>query len=105
MGVGCRNGKNYDKYDDTDRLWLTREANPYQTSALKYLLTRLAEEAGMETENRSFHWYMIRHSTGTYTTHEISGRAAVAQIRSEIAPEKYDQVPPELRRKGLEEFS
>ena len=104
LGRWLQERENYDKYDDTDRLWLTREANPYQTSALKYLLTRLAEEAGMETENRSFHWYMIRHSTGTYTTHEISGRAAVAQIRSEIAPEKYDQVSPELRRKGLEEI-
>lgn len=53
----------YEKYEDSSLLWLTREANPYGSSSLKYLLTRLAEEAGMDTENRGFHWYMIRHST------------------------------------------
>ncbi|WP_343749348.1 tyrosine-type recombinase/integrase, partial [Halarchaeum salinum] len=38
----------YSKYDDTDVLWLTRENNPYQSHSLKYLLTRLCEEAGIE---------------------------------------------------------
>jgi len=96
--------RTYEKYEDTDRIWLTREANPYQSRALKHVLTRLAEEAGMDTEHREFHWYMIRHSTGTYTNHMVSERAAATQIRSSIAPEKYDQVPPELRREGLEKM-
>lgn len=52
----------------------------------------------------NFHWYMIRHSTGTYMNHMGSGKSAVAQIRSEIAPEKYDQSPPELRREELEKM-
>jgi integrase len=92
------------RYDDRDKVWLTRESNPYGSSALAYILEVLAEEAGMDTKNRSFHWYMIRHSTGTYATHMISEEAAVAQIRSKLAPEKYDQVPPDLRREGLEEI-
>jgi hypothetical protein len=62
-------------------VWLTREANPCGSSSLKYLLTRLVEEAGMDTSNRGFHWYMIRHSTSTYTTHDVSEKAAQAQLR------------------------
>lgn len=96
--------KAYEKYNDDPHIWLTREGNPYQSRSLKYLLTNLAEEAGLDTENREFYWYMIRHSTGTYTNHMVSERAAEAQIRSGVASEKYDQVPPELRREGLEKM-
>jgi len=96
--------KTYEKYSGRDEIWLTREGNPYQSRSLKHVLTRLAEEAGMETDNRSFYWYMIRHSTGTYTNHMISQRAAETQIRSGVAGDKYDQVPPELRREGLDKM-
>jgi site-specific recombinase XerD len=92
------------RYDDSDAIWLTRKGNPYRSHSLKHLLMNLAEEAGLDTENRSFYWYMIRHSTGTYMTHGVSGKAAEAQLRSSIASDKYDQAPPELRREGLEEI-
>lgn len=36
--------------------------------------------------------------------HMGSSKSAVAQIRTEIAPEKYDQGPPELRREELEKM-
>ena len=42
----------YDRYDETDSLWITRRSNPYGSSSLKYILERLCETAGIPTENR-----------------------------------------------------
>ena len=50
-----RERKNYDLYTDSDKLWLIREGNPYRPGSLKYILTWLAEEAEMDTDDRSFH--------------------------------------------------
>ena len=49
-------------------------------------------------------WYSIRHSTGTYITHEEDLAAAQAQLRHE-SPEttmKYDQAPVEDRQNALD---
>lgn len=56
----------YEKYDGTDELWLTREGNPYRSTALKYVLHRLCDVADIPTEKRQMTWYAIRHSVGTY---------------------------------------
>jgi site-specific recombinase XerD len=90
-------------YDETDQLWLTRERNPYQSSALRYVLNRLCEIADIDTERRSLSWYSLRHSTGTYMTREEDLAAAQTQLRHK-SPEttmKYDQVPIEDRRDAL----
>lgn len=96
--------KLYNKYDDTDLLWLTRENNPYQSTSLKYLLEKLCEEAGIETNNRELSWYAIRHSVGTYMAREEDLSAAQTQLRhlSPMTTMKYDQTPTEDRRKALE---
>jgi integrase len=49
----CAERGNYDKYEDTDKLWLTRERNPYGSQALRYVLHqslfgRLAEPRVLE---------------------------------------------------------
>lgn len=90
----------YEKYDDTDRLWLTRHGNPYKSKSLLVLLDNLREIAGIE---RHFSWYAIRHSTGTYMAREEGLAAAQAQLRHESKETtmKYDQAPPEDRRDGL----
>lgn len=91
-------------YDETDSLWLTREANPYQTASLKYVLNRLCDIADISTDHRSLSWYAIRHSVGTYMTREEDLAAAQAQLRHK-SPEttmKYDQTPVEDRRDALE---
>lgn len=91
-------------YDNTDALWLTREQNPYQSSALRYVLKRLCEIADIDTERRSLSWYALRHSTGTYMTREEDLAAAQTQLRHK-SPEttmKYDQVPIEDRRDALD---
>lgn len=94
----------YSRYDSTDGLWLTREENPYSSQSLRYLLHRLCEIAGIETDNRQMSWYSIRHSVGTYMTREEDLAAAQAQLRHKSAQTtmKYDQTPPEDRRDALD---
>lgn len=87
----------YEKYDDTDALWLTRQSNPYCSQSLSGLIDRLCEVADIDTENRDISWYSLRHSTGTYMTREEDLAAAQAQLRhkSPQTTMKYDQTPPE----------
>lgn len=59
---------NYERYADTDALWLTTHSNPYCSQSLTRLLKRLCDDADIETENRDMSWYSIRHSVGTYMT-------------------------------------
>lgn len=94
----------YAKYDDTDRLWLTREGNPYTSQSLGYMVKRLCEEAGISTANRKLTWYSIRHSVGTYMTREEDLATAQTQLRhkSEMTTMKYDQTPVENRKDALD---
>ena len=96
----------YTKYRSSKELWLTREGNPYQSQSLRHILTRLFEIANIDTENRQVSWYSIRHSVGTYMTHEGDLAAAQAQLRHKSAETtmKYDQTPVEHRRDVLDEL-
>jgi integrase len=91
-------------YDDSDHLWLTREANPYGSSALRQVLRRLCDTAGIDYEHRQMSFYALRHSTGTYMTREEGLAAAQTQLRhtSEQTTMKYDQVPVEDRQNALD---
>jgi site-specific recombinase XerD len=93
----------YDKYTDTDDLWLTREGNPYKSNSLARIIKRLCDIAEMSIDGRTMSWYTIRHSVGTYMTREEDLAAAQAQLRhkSVITTTKYDQVPVEDRRDAL----
>jgi integrase len=96
--------ENYAKYEDTEKVWLTRNGNPWTSSSLIGLIERLWETAGIATENRKMSWYSIRHSVGTYMTREEDLAAAQAQLRHK-SPEttmKYDQAPVEDRRDALD---
>jgi len=104
LGRWLEQRKTDPKYDDTDRLWLTRFGNPYESSSLRQVLRRLCDEAGIEYENRQMSWYSIRHSTGTYMTREEDLAAAQTQLRHK-SPEttmKYDQTPVEDRQNALD---
>lgn len=92
------------KYDDTDKLWLTRFGNPYGSSSLRNIIRRLCDEADIPYENRQMSWYSIRHSTGTYMTREEDLAAAQAQLRhkSPQTTMKYDQAPVEDRQDALD---
>ena len=93
----------YEKYEGTDALWLTRNGTPYKSYSLNYLLRNLCEEAGIPTENRQVSWYSIRHSVGTYMSREEGLAAAQSQLRhkSEQTTMRYDQAPVEDRRDAL----
>lgn len=93
-------------YDDSERLWLTREGTPYSSRSLARLLRRLCDEAGIEAGGRSLTLYSIRHSTGTYMTAERDLKAAKDQLRHKSAKTtmKYDQVPAEQRRDALDKM-
>jgi site-specific recombinase XerD len=94
----------YDRYADSDHLWLTSHGNPYRSQALKYVLERLCTIAGIDHETRDLSWYAIRHSVGTYMTREEDLAAAQTQLRhtSEQTTMKYDQTPVEDRRQALD---
>ncbi|QCS43018.1 site-specific integrase [Natrinema versiforme] len=94
----------YDKYTDSDQLWLTRHGNPYRSSSLKYVLEKIAEVANINMENRSLTWYSLRHSVGTYMAREGGLAAAQSQLRhqSPRTTFKYDQAPVEDRRNALD---
>jgi site-specific recombinase XerD len=96
----------YDRYEGRSELWLTREGNPYGTSALRHVLKRLFEIAGLDMDGRKISWYMIRHSVGTYMTREEGLAAAQAQLRhnSETTTMRYDQAPVEERRDALDKM-
>ena len=91
----------YEKYDDTETLWLTRHGNPYGSSSLKVLLDNLRDIADIE---RELSWYAIRHSTGTYMSREEGLAAAQSQLRHKRVETtmKYDNVSIEDRRDALD---
>ena len=95
--------RNYEQYDDTDALWLSRQGNPYNSGTLRYLLHKLCEIAGISVEDRSMSWYAIRHSTATYMAREEGLAAAQAQLRHKSVETtmKYDQAPVEDRKDAL----
>ena len=94
----------YEKYEGTDRLWLTRRSNPYTSSSLKTILEKACARAGIDTEYRDLSWYAIRHSVGTYMAHSEGLSAAKEQLRHKSATTtmKYDQVPVEERQDALD---
>ena len=101
LGRWLEERRMYERYDDTDALWLTRHGNPYSSSSLKYLLTELRDIAGIE---RDLSWYAIRHSTGTYMAREEDLAAAQSQLRHQSVETtmKYDNVSIEDRRDALD---
>lgn len=94
----------YDKYDSTELLWLTREKNPYNAQSLRSLLHRICEEAGIETDGRQVSWYTIRHSVGTLMANDDDLKAAKTQLRhtSSQTTMKYDHPSDSRRRDSLD---
>jgi integrase len=93
------------RYDDTDKLWLTRHSNRYGSNELSRILKDLCDREGIPHEDRQMSWYTIRHSVGTYMTKERDLAATKAQLRhrNPKTTMKYDQVPAEERRDALDQ--
>jgi len=92
-----------ERYADSDRLWLTKEQNPYSSKSVNYHLEKLCELAGIETENRDITWYSIRHSVGKHLTDEKGLPAAGAQLRhkSTRTTQKYAHPSTDVQRDGV----
>lgn len=90
-------------FDDTDTLWLTTKANPYNSRSLSYLIDRLCDEAGIATENRQVTWYSIRRGLATGLIDEADLSTAKDQLRHKniATTARYDQSPPERRRDAI----
>lgn len=71
----------YEKYDDSELLWLTKYSNPYGSKALNRRFRRLCDEARIDRRNRKLVWYSIRHSVGREMVKELGVGGAAAQLR------------------------
>ncbi len=98
----------YEKYDDTDLLWLNQDGNSYDSKNLCYLLRRLCEEAGIDHENRKIVWYSLRHNLGQSMEETEDLSQAKDQLRHdhiETTKNTYGESSIESRRYTLEKIS
>jgi len=86
----------YEKYSDSDRIWLTKYGNPYSAKGLNRMLDRILEASDIGRGDE-ITWYSIRRSTATYISNEEGLSAAQRQLRhkSPKTTMRYDQVPIE----------
>jgi len=95
--------QHYEKYDDTDLLWLTRRQNPYQSNSLNYLLENLCDEAGIESDDRQISWLTLRDSVGKHMADAGDIELVREQLRHESCyTERRYGSDVEKRRKILE---
>ncbi|WP_323677043.1 site-specific integrase [Halorubellus sp. PRR65] len=100
--------RHLEKYDGTDRLWLNREGNPYDSKNLCYLVRRLCEEAGIPHENRKIVWYSLRHNLGQSIEETEDISQASDQLRHDsiqTTKETYGESTIESRRHTLEQIN
>lgn len=71
----------YEKYEDNEKLWLTRYGNPYGSQSLNRRFQKLCDDAGINHSNRDLCWYSIRHSVGRQMVKEMGMGGAAAQLR------------------------
>lgn len=98
--------RHYEKYDGTNRLWLNREGNPYDSKNLCYLLRQLCEEAGIDHEDRNIVWYSLRHNLGQSIEETEDISQARDQLRHkylETTKQTYGESTIESRRHTLEQ--
>lgn len=55
----------YEKYADSEKLWLNKVGNAYNSNSLNRLLNKLLEETEIEPAGRDLTWYSIRHGVAT----------------------------------------
>jgi len=73
--------RRYEKYNDTDTLWLTKYGNPYGTDSLNPLLEKLMEQAEIQSHGRQLTWYSIRRGCATMWANEGGIQDAQEQLR------------------------
>lgn len=85
--------ENKEKYDGREALWLTQYGNRYNKDSFRRdVFRKIAEEAGLDLENRDLTPYSIRHSTATYIAEDEGLAVAAKQLRhkSKQTTQKYE---------------
>jgi integrase len=98
--------RSYDKYEDTDAMWLTKYGNPYESSSLNRILRNIMEEAAIEERGRNLSWYSIRHGVATTWANEVGIKDAQEQLRhtSIETTLRYVRSTPERRSKKVNQM-
>ncbi len=73
--------QSYEKYADTDALWLTKYGNPYEAYSLNDLLKTLLERTDIKPRGRELTWYSIRRGSATMWTENADLEKAAEQLR------------------------
>ena len=94
------------KYDGSNKIWLNREGNPYESGSLCRLLRKLCRQAGITISERKIVWYSLRQTMGRNVTDEGELSEANDQLRHDLletTQQNYNQTPVERRRARLNE--
>lgn len=94
----------YEKYADTDALWLNERGNRYTSDTLNDLLEKLCDEAGIDQNGRKITWYSIRRTSGTYLKEYDSLEMAGDLLRHgglDTTREHYSEVIREVQRTSV----
>lgn len=71
----------YEKYTDSDLLWLTKHGNPYQTDSLNYIFKGLCRSIGVDPFERGLSWGSLRDSVAVYLVERMSLSDVQEQLR------------------------
>jgi integrase len=93
----------FEKYDDRDRVWLTKYGNPYASHSVNYHWRKLREAAGIDLNGRYLPYYSLRHTAGTNMGEEIGEAGAAGQLRQldKRSARKYTHARKEKQREAL----
>jgi integrase len=82
----------YNLYEDSDKLWLTRQGNPYRSGSLNYLFKQLSEIANIDTSDRRITWTSLRESVASYLADSADAPLVQEQLRydSERSVERFE---------------
>ncbi|SNR56688.1 Phage integrase family protein [Halorubrum vacuolatum] len=94
------------KYDGSNKIWLNRNGNPYESGSLCRLIRKLCRQAGISVEGRKIVWYSLRQTMGRNVTDEGELSEANDQLRHdrlETTQGNYNETPVERRQARLNE--
>jgi len=73
--------RGYEKYDNSDAIWLTKYGNGYESWSLNDLLERLLGLTDIKPRNRQLTWYSIRRGSATMWAEQVDLNEARVQLR------------------------
>jgi len=94
----------FKKYADSNRVWLTKYGNPYQSRSVNHHWQKIRDAAGIDTDGRNLPYYSLRHTQGTNVGEQIGAAGAAGQLRQKDkrSADKYLHARKERQRDALE---